>query len=111
MIVLKRFQWWKSFIHDPSPVMSISVVVFRPPSPWVRKPALGDVVLNNGVHDVIFGDAVSNALKDNFDPTVEGSQVGLPQHRSHRVLAHRVAHRFTQLARTIVEPVDSKRAE
>jgi hypothetical protein len=37
--------------------------------------------------------------------------VGLPQHRSHRVLAHRVAHRFTQLARTVVEPVDSKRPE
>jgi hypothetical protein len=36
--------------------------------------------------------------------------VGLPEHGSHRVVAHRVTHRLTQLARAVVEPADSKRA-
>ena len=71
------------------------------------KPALGHVVLYNGFHSVVFGNAVANALQDDLDPTIQGGQMWLPQHRGHRVLAHRVSHGSTELAGAVVEPAES----
>lgn len=98
MIILKGFQLRKSLIY----------AVFLPWPARVRSSALGDVILDNGIHDVVFGNAVSDALKDDLDSTVQGSQVGFPQDRGHGVFAHGITHRFTQLPRAVVEPVVSK---
>jgi hypothetical protein len=106
MIILESFQRPKSLIHGPSPV--IATIVFSSAPAWLGKPALGNVVLYNGVHGVVFGDAVSDTLKDNLDPAVEGCQVGLPQYGRHGIVTHGVTHRLTQLPRAVVEPADSK---
>jgi hypothetical protein len=45
-------------------------------------------------------------LQDDLDPTIEGGEMWLPQHRGHRVLAHRVSHGSTELAGAVVEPAD-----
>lgn len=75
---------------------------------WLGKPALGHVILYNGIHSVVFGNAVADALQDDLDPTIQGSQMWLPQHRGHRVLAHRVSHDSTEFVGAVVEPADSK---
>jgi alpha-beta hydrolase superfamily lysophospholipase len=33
--------------------------------------------------------------------------MGFPEHRGHGVLAHGLAHRFAQLVRAVMEPVDT----
>jgi len=107
MIILECFQRQKSSIHGP--FLVIVIIKVLPLSPRrLRKLALGDVVLDNSFDGVVFSDAVPDTLKDNLDPTVEGCQVGLPQHWSHRIPAHGVAHRFTQLTWAVVEPVEIK---
>lgn len=100
-VVLECFPRPASLVHGPS------LGAASAPA-WLGKPPLGDVVLYNGVHGVVFGDAVSDALKDNLDPAVEGRQVGLPEHGGHGIVTHGVTHRLTQLPRPVVEPVDSK---
>jgi hypothetical protein len=88
------------------PLLAGAVVLLSAPS-WLRKPALGRVVLYNGVHSIVFGNAVADALQDDLDPSIKGGQMGFPQHRCHWVFAHGISHGSTQLARSVVKPVDS----
>lgn len=74
---------------------------------WLGKLALGHVVLYNGIHSVVFGNAVADALQDDLDPTIQSGEMWLPQHGGHRVFVHRVSHGSTELAGAVVEPVDS----
>lgn len=104
VITPECFYWRRSPVYGP-PLVSAVVVFLSAPS-WLIKPALGDVVLYNGVHGVVFGNAVADTLKDDLDPTIKGGQMGLPQDGGHRVFAHRLSHRSTELARSAVEPVD-----
>lgn len=61
MVILKCFQRPMSLVHG-SPLGAEPA--------RLGKPLLGNVVLYNGVHGVVFGDAVSDALKNNFDAAV-----------------------------------------
>jgi hypothetical protein len=104
-IIPECLYWRKSPVYGSLLVSTVAVLLSAPA--WLSKPALGNVVLYDGVHGVVFGNAVADALQDDLDPTIKGGQMGVPQHRGHRVLAHGLPHRGTQLARSVVEPVDS----